>query len=87
MANAAVSPRRAAAARDDMTEDEWTQGHRPDPLGAIKTGRHVVSISKANLPDCLSCLTVHFCRTIAVQYIIKCAKSSMTSTAQLAGSA
>lgn len=46
VADAAVSPRRAAAARDDVTEDEWTQGHRPDPLGAIKTGRHVVSIFK-----------------------------------------
>lgn len=48
MADAAVSPRRAAAARDDVTEDEWTQGHRPDPLGAIKTGRHMVSVLRNN---------------------------------------
>lgn len=59
VADAAVSPRRAAAARDDVTEDEWTQGHRPDPLGAIKTGRHMVAIPKATLTDCLSCRYVH----------------------------
>lgn len=37
-----VSPRRAAAVRDEVTEDEWGSAHRPDPLGIVKAGRHGV---------------------------------------------
>ena len=61
VADAAVSPRRAAAARDDVTEDEWTQGHRPDPLGAIKTGRHVVRAFIAKRSGCSYCLRMRLC--------------------------
>ena len=44
VADPSVSPRRASAARDEVTEDEWGPGHRPDPLGIVKAGRHAVRV-------------------------------------------
>ncbi len=42
VADPTVSPRRAAAVRDEVTEDEWGSTHRSDPLGIVKAGRYGV---------------------------------------------
>ena len=44
VADPTVSPRRAAAVRDEVTEDEWGSTHRSDPLGIVKAGRYGVCL-------------------------------------------
>ena len=44
VADPTVSPRRAAAVRDEVTEDEWGSTHRSDPLGIVKAGRYGVCV-------------------------------------------
>ncbi|DBA77340.1 TPA: hypothetical protein ACH3X2_000858 [Trebouxia sp. C0005] len=50
VADPTVSPRRAAAVRDEVTEDEWGSTHRSDPLRIVKAGRYGEESSHPSKP-------------------------------------